>query len=431
MLFALIVISMCLVFWIWYYMISFNFMLGDFSSLYSETFQSEIMARSNYKLIEDYSKLLNSDTWNNDYICNGADNDCEFRWLYGFIPPWKTISLWSIFLQPWNQFVLESDFSWNLSLITTNLISAQVQNYSFLSWITLPYLLSWEYSINIWNTADDWAQYSINLSWSEWIIDFISSWNYITVSKDFNYYYWTNKVLQKDFTLRNSFCANWYELSSNNCIIDKQTTLLLHFDWVNWSSTFTDNSQYVKPILSNSWIVSNSQSKFGSASLTFGSSWWYLSLSNWSWYNFSNNDITIDFWIYPFQVNTGSLIDFRDSNSNYYQIWFLWWNICLFSAWWTVWNYCQNSWGWSTNLRYHLAVVKKGSSLNFYRNGNSVFNWTINWIFPNITFWNLIIGSSLVWTWILASYSWYVDELRISKWVARWISDFIPYNKNY
>gem|GEM_PF-3994604 len=40
-------------------MISFNFMLGDFNSLYDDLFQSDVINKQNFELTETYMKHYN------------------------------------------------------------------------------------------------------------------------------------------------------------------------------------------------------------------------------------------------------------------------------------------------------------------------------------------------------------------------------------
>jgi hypothetical protein len=87
---------------------------------------------------------------------------------------------------------------------------------------------------------------------------------------------------------------------------------------------------------------------------------------------------------------------------------------------------------WSNNTWYHIAVVRNGNNGYIFRNGTSL-PVVIDPAFGNInTNTTLVIG---VW---LTSQQWFngwIDEFRISKGIARWVSDFdvppSPYGNAY
>lgn len=88
-------------------------------------------------------------------------------------------------------------------------------------------------------------------------------------------------------------------------------SLLLHCDGTNASTTFTDTSPTPKTVTSNGGAaLSTSLAKFGTASGSFTASK-YLTLDGSSAFAFGTGDFTIEFWVYPTTLTSGSV--FYDS----------------------------------------------------------------------------------------------------------------------
>lgn len=77
-----------------------------------------------------------------------------------------------------------------------------------------------------------------------------------------------------------------------------QVVLALHMDGTNGSTTFTDVTGKTVTANGNAQI-STTQSKFGGASAYFDGTGDYLSLANSTNFNFGTGDFTIECWIYP------------------------------------------------------------------------------------------------------------------------------------
>ena len=78
--------------------------------------------------------------------------------------------------------------------------------------------------------------------------------------------------------------------------------------------------------------------------------------------------------------------------------------------------------GWSSNVWYHIAVVRSGNIYNLYRDGSSVANDTNSTIINDIVG-DFMIGFDVQYASYLAGY---VDEFRITKGIARWTANFTP-----
>jgi hypothetical protein len=249
-----------------------------------------------------------------------------------------------------------------------------------------------------------------------------------------------NELVNNYLTSPWQTCQIWdiFDLNTNKCIPDLNTVLLMHFDW-NLNDSSSNN---------NTW--SNTNIWFTQVKDWFSKSWDF-----WWWANYvilpkisqyvmnSTNQFTIDLWVY-----------FKSLTNN----------VRLFSLWnpwswaWTAWNRSfVNSnwkihydwWAYPTNYRwfdttnslainkwYHIAFVKNWQDMKIYVNW---VEWT--WILASSPDWNFNTPnydapwcSLLVWwfNWACDTnpaweyLNWYMDEFRISKWVARWTSEFIP-----
>ena len=81
----------------------------------------------------------------------------------------------------------------------------------------------------------------------------------------------------------------------------------------------------------------------------------------------------------------------------------------------------------SPNTWYHVALVRNGTDIRLYLNGVSENYVTSSKTIPNSSY-NLTIGSDNAPT---QYFYGYIDELRISKGLARWTSNFTPPTSAY
>ena len=81
----------------------------------------------------------------------------------------------------------------------------------------------------------------------------------------------------------------------------------------------------------------------------------------------------------------------------------------------------------STDTWYHIALVRYGTSIKLYVNGvsNISTSSSLGLVDNSVS---LSIGSMLTGEY---SMNGYIDELRISKGVARWTSNFTPPTQPY
>lgn len=199
--------------------------------------------------------------------------------------------------------------------------------------------------------------------------------------------------------------------------------LLMHFDGADNSTTFTDSSSYARTIstFGNAKLVT-SQKAFGTASGYFDGSGDALQAPSSTDWNFGTGDFTIEMmlrynalppaaatfvgnwpgsntWLVEWRSDTGSkytLYDgaFRDS---------------------AVTTPATNTW-------YHLAITRSGTSLRFFidgvQRGSTLTNSTN---FSGTAILTIALANGTGW-----EFNGWMDELRITKGVARYTAAFTP-----
>jgi len=211
---------------------------------------------------------------------------------------------------------------------------------------------------------------------------------------------------------------------------DSYTKLLLHMDGTNGGTTFTDSSSTANSVTPTSATTSTAASKFGGASALFTGSSSYLSIPNSTNWDFGSGDFTIDAWVYfngfssssyqyfysqailnsthlQFGYNNSAGMDYEDSVG------------CTFTQ--------GSTSGWTTGTWYHVALVRYGTTMTMYRNGTALATKTCSVALPSV-------GTTLYVGAALAGYHYlngYIDELRVSKGVARWTTSFTPPGRAY
>ena len=210
---------------------------------------------------------------------------------------------------------------------------------------------------------------------------------------------------------------------------DSYTKLLLHGDGANNSTTFTDSEATPKTVTGyGNAKISTAQNKFGGSSIYFDATPSYAKVPTSGDFAFGTSDFTIDYWIYPISRSASAnvFLDFRDGSGGAY------WADGLS----TLGNYfiyvngatlVSSSAIVPLNTWTHIAAARSGTSLRVFINGNldaTVTNST-NFLAPPANLWIGVSSMSSQTTAAFAANS-YFDELRISKGIARWTSNFTP-----
>lgn len=200
-------------------------------------------------------------------------------------------------------------------------------------------------------------------------------------------------------------------------------SLLLHGDGTNGSTTIVDSSSSSKTVTAfGNAQISTAQSKFGGSSIAFDGSDDYLTgPSNDADFNFGTGDFTIEAFAYPVEPRTGTIFCYRSNNSDGVIV------IQNIGQWFAKVGYTSVAAGTVTvNSFSHIAAVRASGVLTLYVNGTSVGS--------NSNATDNITGSASHVVRIGAlsetpsSLQWkgHIDDLRITRGVARYVSNFTP-----
>ena len=207
--------------------------------------------------------------------------------------------------------------------------------------------------------------------------------------------------------------------------IDSNAKLVIHANGTDASTSFSDASSAPHTVTANGNAqVDTAQSEFGGASALFDGTNSYLSIPSDADFDFGTGDFTIDFWV-RFNSTTGlqSLIT-RNSNNDFainkqangtVAIWIEGTQPIE-----TAWNPTAGTW-------YHAALVRSGTSVKFFSNGIQL--GATGTSSHNITGTTAVnIGRD---TTGVQYFNGWIDELRISKGIARWTTNFTPPGAEY
>jgi hypothetical protein len=201
-------------------------------------------------------------------------------------------------------------------------------------------------------------------------------------------------------------------------------SLLLHGDGTNGSTTITDSSPSPKTVTAfGNAQISTAQSKFGGASIAFDGTGDYLSTPATSAFVFGTNNFTIELWV-RFATVTGiqALYDQRLAVTPGPQP-------TLYTNGSSLFYYFNNAnritiATVSTNQWYHLAISKQGSSMRAFIDGvqgGSTYVDSTSYT----TGANVLVGADFIGPGG-SGLNGYIDDLRITKGVARYTGNFTP-----
>jgi len=205
---------------------------------------------------------------------------------------------------------------------------------------------------------------------------------------------------------------------------DAYTKFLLHCDGLDNGTTFVDEAGSTVPLYGNVCTKTGTK-KFGTASAYFDGNgdYIYYPAANAN-YAFGTGNFTVDMWInFVTTPQYASIYECRSldgadgfhfgcnaAGSNDKKLHIRTGGVNYVGA--TVLD--ANTW-------YHVAVVGEGTTVKVYLNGVLEITATISYNFTNSL---LLIGTYNVGD----NYFWhgYMDEIRVSKGIARWTADFTP-----
>jgi hypothetical protein len=236
-------------------------------------------------------------------------------------------------------------------------------------------------------------------------------------------------------TVTNSFGAGGNDLN---------TVLLLHGDGSNNAASESDSSLGRTEPHSISFYGNackkTAYKKFGTASLYFDGTGDYITVPDSADWNFTG-DFTIDFWMYVVSLTAGTdmgIIEQSEISSGYGYTPF---TIMIkdgttlafeFSTTGTSWaltvGESASSFTVTTGTWHHIALSRSGNNFYGFANGELVWTYT-----GSLTLWDaarpLLIGSRA--NIVNKYFNGYLDEIRISKGVARWTEEFTPPAQQY
>ena len=213
--------------------------------------------------------------------------------------------------------------------------------------------------------------------------------------------------------------------------VDNYTMLMLHCDGEDGSTNFIDDSfsnHTVAPI--GDAQIDAAQQKFGTGSALFDTGANdALSIPDSDDWNFGSGDLTIDLWLRLNAISgTSKVLVSQEAISD--KRWLLFWDPGIGATFYSTDHGLfteGSSAGWSVDTWHHMALVRSGSAWNIYRDGTSVASATSSIDMPDIA------GSLSVAREELNGFYFdgWMDELRVSKGIARWTSDFTPPSEPY
>jgi hypothetical protein len=232
---------------------------------------------------------------------------------------------------------------------------------------------------------------------------------------------------------------SWVITGSEKTPVDKQgiqnVSLLLHGDGTDGSTTITDSSPSPKTVTAvGDAQISTAQSKFGGASIAFDGSGDYASVTSSSAFDLgiSNEPFTVEFWFYRnstgnhgFFVKGGGAANWNNSTGYQYfafiEAGVLYW----------MWNPSNTPVSISTSTLpaiqqwHHYAVSYDGTNTRLFINGTQIGSNNSNiYIAPSAA--NTVrVGAGPINA-NLVSLNGYIDDLRITKGVARYTANFAP-----
>lgn len=201
----------------------------------------------------------------------------------------------------------------------------------------------------------------------------------------------------------------------------------LHMDGTDNGTTFTDVKGKTVTVTGNT-VTKTATKKFGTASAYFDGTGDSLSLATTTLFDFGDNDFTIEFWMYPTSISAIQVLYLRRASVSAQGI------VIELETDGRVWAYVGDT-NTSTfnasistsvltlNTWSHLALVRNGSTFTIYLNGAAGGSYTGAFTVAGSTT-SLIIGAADNGT--SNPFLGYLDDLRITKGVARYTANFQP-----
>ena len=206
------------------------------------------------------------------------------------------------------------------------------------------------------------------------------------------------------------------------------TVLLLNCNGTNGSTNFTDSGTTVHSVTANGDAqVSTAQSKFGGSSAYFDGTGDHLSIPTSSDWDFGVGEFTIDFWMYIPDIVGYKTPIARDTSGGRY--WFIQIDTDSIEGGEPTGTKVTIANILSATTWHHVAMVRSSDNLLLFVDGilGDTAGLGASYDWPSGST-QVEIGRQGSWD---NPFTGYIDELRVSKGVARWTSNFIPPVESY
>jgi hypothetical protein len=176
--------------------------------------------------------------------------------------------------------------------------------------------------------------------------------------------------------------------------------------------------------------ISTSVKKFGTGSLAFDGSGDYLTSYSSTNFEVGSGDFTLEAWLYPTSYN-GFFGKNTTDDHKYFKVdvqsdGTITFYVTNTGSSWQI-NSSSSAGVWELNTWWHFAIVRSGTSFKVYKNGTQIISATMSGSVYTTTNAPFILGAtSLPGFAYIQVYSGYIDDLRITKGVARYTTTFTP-----
>ena len=234
-----------------------------------------------------------------------------------------------------------------------------------------------------------------------------------------------------DFGELDSTTNQWIPLDSDD--VKDAVTFGTNGFYQKYNSTelgasFADSAPHTPHTMTahNGAVTKTAQKKFGTASYYGSADTMCLTTPASEDWNFGTGDFTVELWA-RFNTLAADMEFFTHRDSLGSGDWALWWDNPSQGLRWEFYpsNIAQGSHsGWSVDTWYHIAAVRSSGVVTLYRDGVSIASGACTTDFDCDA--QLVVAEETGGASGNEGFQGYLDEIRISKGVARYVGEFTP-----